>query len=59
VVATEGDNPRVVLPILGERDQRLAGLRIVPESGERCAMKQALVSLLDLVDGIRVIAETI
>jgi hypothetical protein len=55
VVPSERDHPRVVLPVLRNRHERRARERIVRQSGERRAMQQVPVTVLDLLDGIRVV----
>lgn len=55
VVATEGDNARVVFSVSRNRNKRLAGDRVVTERGERLTLEQLLVAILDLLDGILVV----
>ena len=55
MVPSERDHPRVVLPILRDRHERHARERIVRQGGEWRAMQQVPVTVLDLLDGIRVV----
>lgn len=55
VVPPERDHPRMVLPILRDRHERHARERIVRQGGERRAMQQVPVTVLDLLDRIRVV----
>jgi hypothetical protein len=57
VVTTESNDTWVVLAVLRERDERFACHRVVPERRMRGAVKQTLVPFLDLVDGVRIVAE--
>ncbi len=55
VVPSERDYPRVMLPILRDRHERHARERIVWQGGERRAVQELPVSVLDLLDGIGVV----
>jgi len=55
VVPSERDHTRVVLPILRDRHERSVRERIVRQSGERRAMQQVPMTILDLLYGIRIV----
>lgn len=55
VVPSERDHPGVMLPILRDRLERRARERIVRQGGERRAVQQLAMSILDLLDRIRVV----
>ena len=55
VIPTERNHPRVVLPVLRDRHERRARERVVRQRGERRAVQQLAVSVLDLLDRIRVV----
>ena len=55
VVTSKGDNARMMFAVRRDRHQRLSGRRVVPESREGSAVKELLVTVLDLFDGKLVI----
>lgn len=55
VVPSERDHARVVLSVLGEGHERCARQRVVRQRRERRAVQQRLVSVLDLLDRVRVV----
>jgi hypothetical protein len=55
VVTSKGDNPWVVLSVKRDRMQRFACDGIVTERRVSSAMKERLVALFYLIDGIMVV----
>lgn len=49
MVSSKRDNPRMMFPIFGQRDQTIF------EVGERRTMEQGFMTGLDLLDGVLVV----
>ena len=50
MVPTKGDNPRMVLPIFGDRYQRYTSHRVVPKRTKRCPVQQLAMSIFNLLN---------
>ena len=51
MVTAQRDDPRVMFPIGGNRNERFARQRVITERGERSPVQELLVAFLDLLDG--------
>jgi hypothetical protein len=56
MIAAQGDDAWVVLAVLRDRNERFASERIIAKRSMRLAVKQRLVSFLNLINRVRVVA---